>query len=199
MRWLGLASIISLAASAACGSGTDLNQIINVNPYSEAGAASGEGGGSSFQDPFAGAPGYTAGGAGGDTSHNAGKSCMQSGCHPTAGGGGGEAPSFLIGGTVYADYKGTTPAAGVEIRIVDSAGHAASTYSESNGNFYIRSGSATGVGFPAIIGARNATATRPMITVLSSSGMGSCGQTTCHVPGGGPPSGTGNYYPIHVP
>lgn len=198
MRSLGFASIVSLAACVACGSGTDLNQIIDVNPRSEAGAVSGEGGSSGFQDPFGGAPGYMAGGSG-DNSHNAGKSCMQSGCHPTAGGGGGDAPSFLIGGTVYADYKGTTPAPGVEIRIVDSAGHSASTYSGSNGNFYVRSGSANGVTFPAVIGARNATTTRPMITVLSSASMGSCGQTTCHVPGGGLPSGTGNYYPIHVP
>lgn len=197
MRWIELASVVSLLASAACGSGTDLNQIINVNPNSEAGAGLGEGGGSSFLDPFGGAPGYTAGG-GGDTSHNPGKSCMQSGCHP-AGGASGEAPSFLVGGTVYADYKGTTPAVGVEVRIVDSAGHAASAYSGSNGNFYIRSGSANGVTFPAVIGARNATTTRPMITVLSSSSMGSCGQTKCHVPGGGPQSGTGDYYPIHVP
>lgn len=193
MRWLRLASVVSITAPAGCGSGTDLNQIINVNPYSDGGALS-EGGGTSFQDPFAGAPGYTAGT--GEDSHNAGKACLQSGCH---GSGGGEAPSFLVGGTVYADYKGTTPAAGVEVRIVDSAGHAASTYSSSNGNFYIRSSNAGGVGFPAVIGARNATTTRPMITLLSGPGMGSCGQTKCHVPGGGPQSGTGDYYPIHVP
>ncbi len=195
MRWLGFASLVSLGASVACGSGTDLNQIINVNPYSDAGSGTSSGGGSSFQDPFAGAPGYSPGQPG-DTSHNPGQACLQSDCH---GGGGGEAPSFLIGGTVYADYKGTTPAPGVEVRIVDSAGHAASAYSGSNGNFYIRSSAANGVTFPAVIGARDATATRPMITVLSSPGMGSCGQTKCHVAGGGPQSGTGNYYPIHVP
>jgi hypothetical protein len=54
------------------------------------------------------------------------------------------------------------------------------------------------VTFPAVVGARRGTASRPMITTLASS-MGSCGQTHCHVPGGGPLSGTGNYYPIHVP
>jgi hypothetical protein len=74
-----------------------------------------------------------------------------------------------------------------------------STYSSSNGNFYIRSGGASGVTFPAIVGARNATTVRPMITTLSTASMGSCGQTKCHVPGGGPQTNTGNYYPIHIP
>jgi hypothetical protein len=192
VRWFGLTSVVSLTASLACGAGTDLTQIVDVNPESDAGSAASEGGATSFQNPFAGAPGYTA--RMGQDSHNAGKACLQSGCH-----GSSEAPSFLLGGTVYADYEGTTPAAGVEVRIVDSAGHAVSTYSSPNGNFYVGSGSANGVTFPAIVGARNATTTRPMITTLSTASMGSCGQTKCHVPGGGPQSGTGNYYPIHVP
>jgi hypothetical protein len=191
MRWFGLASVVSLSASVACGTGTDLNQIVNVNPESDASAGTGEAGTSSFQNPFAGAPAYTA--QMGQGSHNAGKSCMQTGCH------GGNAPGFLIGGTVYVDYKGGTPAPGAEVRIVDSAGHAASTYSGPEGNFFIHSGGANGVTFPAVVGARDATTTRPMITTLSSAAMGSCGQTKCHAPGGGPQSGTGNYYPIHVP
>jgi hypothetical protein len=180
-----------LVAAAACGTGTDLNQLVDESLV-DGGAASGSsgGGGSSFRDPFAGAPGYAS--QTGQQSHNPGQSCMQGGCH------GGEAPSFLIGGTVYADYTGTTPAVGVEVRIVDSAGHAASAYTGSNGNFHIPSGSANGVTFPAVVGARGGAPTRPMITTLTSS-MGSCGQAHCHVPGGGPFSGTGNYYPIHVP
>jgi hypothetical protein len=201
MRGPELLSVVLLGASIACGSGTDLNQIVNVNPTSEAGAAGGEGGGTTFQDPFAGTPGYKAG-MSGDGHHNAGQACGQACCH----GGGGNAcqgdtgPAFLIGGTVYTDYKGTTPAPGVEVRIVDSAGHAASTYSASDGNFYIRAASnTTGVTFPAIIGARNASASRPMITKLSTASMGSCGQAKCHVPGGGPQTNSGNYYPIHVP
>jgi hypothetical protein len=84
------------------------------------------------------------------------------------------------------------------VRILDGAGHAASTYSGSNGNFYIRAGTDS-VAFPAVVGARNATTSRPMITMLSTAGMGSCNQTTCHVPGGGPQTNTGDYYPIHVP
>ena len=122
---------------------------------------------------------------------------MQSHCHASQGGQ-SEAPSFLIGGTVYQDYYGMVAAAGVEIRVLDSAGHAASTVSERNGNFYIRSSSSNGVTFPAVVGARNATIARPMITPLGNASMGSCAQSPCHVAGGSP-SKTQTYYPIHVP
>ena len=111
---------------------------------------------------------------------------------------GGKAMTYYGRWTYKYDIGAQKGAAGVEVRIVDSAGHAASAYSGSNGNFYIRSGSANGVTFPAIVGARDATTTRPMITTLTAS-MDSCGQTKCHVPGGGPKTNTGNYYPIHVP
>jgi hypothetical protein len=183
--------VACLLAAAACGSGTDLNQLVNEPLDGSASIGSSGGGGSSFKDPFAGAPAYAS--QTGPSSHNPGQSCIEAGCH-----GGSEAPGFLIGGTVYADYKGTTPAVGVEVRIVDSAGRATSAYTGSNGNFHIPSGSANGVTFPAAVGARNGTVSRPMITTLTSS-MGSCGQTHCHVPGGGPMTTTGNYYPIHVP
>jgi hypothetical protein len=184
-----------LLFAAACGStGTDLKQIVNGDPFSDAGGTevgTGGGAGASIADPFAGAPAYSP--QTGDNSHNAGKSCLQSGCH----GSGGEAPNFLIGGTVYSDYAGTMPASGVEVRIVDSAGHAVSTHSGPEGNFYIGAGGG-GITFPANVGARDGTTARPMVTTLTSS-MASCGQSTCHVPGGGPTTNTGNYYPIHVP
>jgi hypothetical protein len=151
-------------------------------------------------DAFAGAPAFSS--QVGSSAHNPGQSCMKSGCH---GPGGGET-SFVIGGTVYKDYKGTTPAPGVEIRVIDTAGHAVSVYSGTNGNFYIHTG-ASGVTLPAIVGARDATTTRPMVTQLTTSGfnvgvgtMGSCASNGCHIVGGtdgGPVVGA--YYPIHVP
>lgn len=188
-----LMSYVWLFGSLGCGTGTDLNQLVNVDPLSDASPAAwiGDDGGS-FQDPFGGAPLYSA--QTGNDSHNAGMSCIQSGCHGSV----AAAPSFLVGGTVYADYKGTTPASGVEVRISDAAGHSANAYSGPEGNFYILSTSANGVTFPAVIGARDANAARPMITALTGN-MGSCGQTQCHVPGGGSLSATDNYYPIHVP
>jgi len=121
---------------------------------------------------------------------------MQSGCHATQGGR-SDAPEFLIGGTVYQDYFGLQPAAGVEVRVVDGNGHAVSAYSGREGNFYVRSSATNGVTFPAVVGARNGTITRPMITTLFGPAMGSCAQSPCHVAGGSP--ATGSYYPIHVP
>jgi hypothetical protein len=170
-----------------------------------AGTGGGSGGGPSpaataTPDPFAGAPAFTS--QVGSSAHNQGTACTKSGCH---GPGGGETP-FVIGGTVYKDYKGTIPAPGVEIRIKDMAGHAASVYSGMNGNFYIHTG-ASGVTLPAVVAARDATTTRPMITVLTATGfgvgvgtMGACASAGCHITGGtdgGPVSGA--YYPIHVP
>ena len=171
-----------LGAAACSGRGTDLNQIVRVNPLSDSG-----GGGTmppSYQDPFAGAPPYTA--QQGNGAHNPGTSCND------------HHHNFLIGGTVYKDYQGTIPAVSVEVRLVDPAGNTVSAYSGPEGNFYIDPSNANGVTLPATVGARDGTTTRPMITTLTGS-MGSCGQSPCHVPGGGPMSGTGNYYPIHVP
>jgi hypothetical protein len=188
-------AVVLGAALAACGSsGIDVNQVDN--------APQPDGGGSTvtnppptgYTDPFAGAGAYSGpggGGGGGDGSHNAGQDCMQSHCH-----GGGHENAFLLGGTVYQDYAGTIAAVGVEIRVVDTAGHAQSVYSDRNGNFHISANGAT-VSLPANVGARNATVTRPMITQLSTS-MGGCSQSGCHTSPGGSPS-KGNYYPIHVP
>jgi hypothetical protein len=191
-----LMSFVSLSGSIGCGTGTDLNQLVNIDPFVDANpSASDEGG--SFQDPFSGAPPYSAQ-TPTDQQHHVGMSCIESDCHGSPLGLG--ALNFVMGGTVYMDYKGTTDAGvpGVEVRIVDSAGHSASAYSGSEGNFYFTSATAKGVTFPAVVGARDTQGSRPMITMLTAS-MGSCGQTLCHVPGGGPITNTGNYYPIHVP
>jgi hypothetical protein len=185
----------SLFGVGGCsGAGTDLDQLVKVNPFPDGSAPVADAdASSSFQDPFGGSPAYAT--QTGKGSHNAGMSCIHAGCHGSTAGASG-APGFLLGGTVYADYKGAVPAPGVEVRIVDSAGRSASAYSGPEGNFYILSASANGVTFPAVVGARDATTMRPMITTLTAS-MASCGQATCHVPGGGPMSHTGNYYPVH--
>jgi hypothetical protein len=144
-------------------------------------------------DAFTGAPAFTS--MVGNSAHKPGESCMQSGCHGPAAG--AQETSFLIGGTVYKDYKGTIPAPGVEVRVLDMAGHAVSVYSGMNGNFYIHLANST-VMLPAVVGVRDGTTTRPMVTTLTpTTGMGSCAAAGCHVIGGSP--ATGAYYPIHVP
>jgi hypothetical protein len=141
----------------------------------------------SMTDAFLGAPAFVPGT--GLQSHHPGESCMQSGCHGSA----VNVDPFFISGTVYADYAGKVPVPGIEIRVRDMAGRAASVYSGANGNFFMGGG---GVSFPAVVGARNATTTRPMVTVLTRT-MGSCASAGCHIVGGSP--ATGAYYPIHVP
>jgi hypothetical protein len=185
-----------LAVGCGGGTGTDLNQITNADPLSDAAVpdATAAWQGAWYPDPFQGAPAYMA--QMGSSSHNAGLACLQPSCH---GGTAGSAPPFFLGGTVYQDYLGTKPAAGVEVRIVDSAGHSASAYAGPEGNFFIPSGAQNGMTFPAAIGARDANTSRPMVTVIAGAGMGSCGQASCHVPGGGPMTNSGNYFPIHVP
>ena len=118
-----------------------------------------------------------------------GKSCSSGNdCH------GKNAPAFLVGGTVYADYAGTVPAAGVEVRIVDGSGHSASTHSDKVGNFWIHS-AGSAVTFPAWVGARDASGTRPMITTLTSIAQSeSCAQASCHENPAVAPR-----WPIHVP
>jgi hypothetical protein len=185
-----------LAVGCGGGTGTDLNQIVSADPTADAAAPDAAAGwqAASYLDPFGGAPAFMA--RTGTSTHNAGLACLQPACH---GGTGGSAPHFFLGGTAYQDYQSTKPAAGVEVRIVDSAGHAASAYTGPEGNFFVPSGAEQGVTFPAAIGARDANTSRPMIAPITASAMGSCGQATCHVPGGGPMTNTGNYFPIHVP
>lgn len=142
-----------------------------------------------YTDAFKDAPPYAAF-KGGDSPHHTGESCSEQGCHGT------KAFALLIGGTIYKDYKGTIVAPGVEVRVADSNGHAVSTHSAPNGSFYIKSSASNGVAFPAFVGVRDATTTRPMITPLTGA-MGSCSAATCHVVGGSPNNGA--YYPVHVP
>jgi hypothetical protein len=141
-------------------------------------------------DAFTGAPPYKS--TVGNSAHHPGESCSSSNCHGPAGG----ETTFIVGGTVYKDYKGTIPAPGVEVRVVDAAGKSVSTYSGTNGNFSLSQGG-NAVMFPVMVGIRDGTTTRPMVTAITSTAMGSCASSGCHIIGGSPASGA--YYPIHVP
>jgi hypothetical protein len=145
-------------------------------------------------DAFKGAPPFTS--MVGNSAHHPGESCSSSNCHGPAGG----ETEFVVGGTVYKDYKGTTPAPGVEVRVVDAVGTAMSVYTGTNGNFYLNAGRRDGGGavtYPVTVGVRDGTTTRPMVTAITSAAMGSCASAGCHIVGGSPASGA--YYPIHVP
>lgn len=102
-----------------------------------------------------------------------GRSCFD--CH------GGANPSsgkrFDYAGRVFADANGQTPAADVEVRVVDHNGVASSAHSDGSGYFWHRA--SADLALPALAGVRNASATTPMIGALSDpSKLGGC--NGCH-------------------
>jgi hypothetical protein len=76
-------------------------------------------------------------------------------------------------------YDGATPASSVEVRAIGAAGAAESAYTDADGNFYFRTG-VQPIAFPAMVGVRNAKATRVM---SSAPPKGSCNE--CHSVAGG--------------
>ncbi len=66
-----------------------------------------------------------------DETHNAGRNCLNSGCHSQ----GGE-ERFFIGGTIYQDADGTSARSGAEIKVVDKDGRTTTLRSDRLGNFY---------------------------------------------------------------
>jgi hypothetical protein len=99
-------------------------------------------------------------------------------CHKV----GGPGIAFVFAGSVFTDATGSTPAAGVEVRVRDPNGTYASVYSDAYGNFFDSNVSAD---FPAKTGARNAANE----SLMTGDATGNC--NSCH-------NGTAQAY-IHVP
>ena len=95
------------------------------------------------------------------------------GCHKM----GGAGTEFLFAGTIFQDNQGTTPAAGVEIRVRGSDGKAYSAHSDADGNFWYKPGTGEALAYPAQDGARNATQTALMVSTATAS---SCNAGGCH-------------------
>ncbi len=125
------------------------------------------------------------------STHWNGTSCDT--CHKSGGACGAAYPCLAAGGTVYQDYKGTVPAAGVELRAVDGMGHSVVTWSGALGNFAVLPDA--GLTGALTVGMRTATSTRPMVTIVPFGGCATAG--ACHVLGGSPEAGS--YFPIHMP
>jgi hypothetical protein len=84
-----------------------------------------------------------------------------------------------MGGTVYADSAGTTPAAQVEVRVNNPDGTSVRAYTDAAGNFYLPTGSgnlATG----AKVGMRTASGSH----IMKGPATGDC--NGCHRAGGSP-------------
>lgn len=119
---------------------------------------------------------------GGDT--RAGQSCIVTGCH-LAGGGGG--PPYLWAGTIY-QPDGTTPAAGVEVRLLPNDGGAALiAKSDTAGNFKFDDNLTNPFGANATTLASGCPAPdSKMAGKLTAPNQGSCNNgTACHANPGG--------------
>ena len=118
----------STSSSGTGGSGTG-GSASGTGGSGTGGTASGTGGGGGTADFWEGAPAYDANGTPdpADGEHNAGTNCMS--CHASGG------DQWLFGGTVY-ESGGSTGAANVQVgAMVD--GTLYTTYSASNGNFWV--------------------------------------------------------------
>lgn len=107
------------------------------------------------------------------TTNPAGRACMQ--CHGAA----GPAPRFVVGGTIFKDAAGTMPAARVEVRIIDAENKATSTYTDADGNYFIKFNAATPVAFPIRAGVRDADS---LLSMRAGAAAGNC--NSCHKPAG---------------
>jgi cytochrome c553 len=103
----------------------------------------------------------------------AGRACMQ--CHGAA----GPAPRFVVGGTIFKDAAGKMPAARVEVRIIDAQNKATSTYTDADGNYFIKFDAAAPVTFPIRAGVRDADS---LLSMRAGAAAGNC--NSCHKPAG---------------
>ena len=127
---------------------------------------------------FVGQPAFVASAAVGSSNNQnhgpngspTGLDCLS--CHKTGGQAAGDVWTFA--GTVY-DAAGTTPVAGVEVRMVDNTGKGISVVTDANGSFWSPNPIK-----PYRVGIRNATITANMSTILTTADQGGCAKTLCH-------------------
>jgi hypothetical protein len=104
-----------------------------------------------------------------DGSSHAGGDCL--GCHTGAG-----APKFAIAGTVFRSRSSSEGAAGVQVRVVNSAGvEIALVGTDAEGNFWWKNAAPLPAG--SFVGVRDGSTKRAMNASIS---VGACGQTSCH-------------------
>lgn len=111
------------------------------------------------------------------TTPNKDVNCLN--CHNGTG-----ATNFLFAGSVYADPNAATPAADIEVRVVDKNGLGLSAHSDVDGNFWLVDAKTLAV--PALSGARSGAAEQLMPTALQQGGCNGCHNGTVnpamHVP-----------------
>jgi hypothetical protein len=111
-----------------------------------------------------------------DNTTHAGRGCVTAACH-LVGATGAAAPAYQFGGTVY-KLDGTTPSAGVTIRIRAPSGMVATGVTDDAGNFRIPAGALPDP-FPAVVNATACPTVASMVATLSQGG-GDCNNASCH-------------------
>lgn len=146
-------------AAAACG------------PMTPTGAAGSNGPTNNGGSPVCNA-GYWQGDEGADMAP--GRDCV--GCHASSG---GEAPHYVMGGTVFADYNAAdnclSGVGGATVTITDTAGHVFTKTTNYDGNFAFSDAETVGLTYP-ITATVEKNGTRSVMTAGQMSGA--C--NTCH-------------------
>jgi hypothetical protein len=116
-----------------------------------------------------------------DGHHNAGQTCLQSGCH-LVGQAGANAPEYSVAGTLWRDSGGASPYPGATIEIT-VGGTTRKIVTASNGNFFSTPQLTTAptAGTPGTTKASACPSTTPMSGQLVDNG-GNC--NNCHRTGG---------------
>jgi hypothetical protein len=113
-----------------------------------------------------------------DGHHYPGDDCMM--CHRQ----GGTGTPYTLGGTIYADSGGKTPAAGVVLHFIDATGSDLTVVSQTDGNFW----STAPLTPPVISFASLCPKVTPMVGAIGSGDVG-CNTAGCHTVG----------FRVHVP
>lgn len=108
-----------------------------------------------------------------DGSHNAGKNCLNTGCH-TAGG----EKHFFVGGTIYSNPNGTETRVGAQVTVIGANNQRTVLTSDRLGNFY----SKTPIQAPLTM---SVSYLGRDVMMSSTATHGGCNNNSCHVVGTG--------------
>jgi hypothetical protein len=93
------------------------------------------------------------------------------GCHGT-----GAAPAFLFGGSIYSSRDATSPAADMELGIIDASGKTFFAHSDTDGNFWLKGSDS--LQYPVYAAVRMNAMTKTMKTKVSDATKLEC--NSCH-------------------
>lgn len=168
---LSFSLVLSLAV--ACKVGDTSQNAPNVAVDATAAVIDGGGGGGEGPDAQAADPDCEPAAApNGNGRHNAGVSCIESGCHDGA----GEPPLWTLAGTLYVDKEGTTPLAGGTLVFTDANDAEFKLKTAANGNFFTNDV----IAFPIQVKASVCPNSLSMVQGIDAA-MASCNKAGCHV------------------